>query len=133
MNQPLATLLALIAPPILIMAWIFIINRREVARIIRLQRERRRREAEVDQRRGSCYAVSTQPEQHTMTNEEFLQRETALLDRLPAELRQAVSYMAYERGHAYGHEEVLGHVSDLVENLSGPIDALIARVRQEAA
>jgi hypothetical protein len=66
-----------------------------------------------------------------MTADEFNAREAALLEHVPEELRSTISHMAYERGHAYGHEEVLGHVSDLVENLEPAIGRLIARIRQE--
>ena len=67
-----------------------------------------------------------------MTNEEFEVQETALLARLPVELRSAVSFNAWERGHAYGHEEVLGHVRDLVDMLEGPVGLLTQRLRSEA-
>jgi hypothetical protein len=67
-----------------------------------------------------------------MTPEEFNLREAELLVRLPEELRSAVGYMAYERGHAYGHEEVLGHVADMVSQLEQPVQELIARVQREA-
>ena len=45
----------------------------------------------------------------------------AELNKLPAEFRSAVSYAAYERGHAYGYEEILSHVRGYVEMLEEPI------------
>ena len=56
-----------------------------------------------------------------MTNEEFNQKEEELLNELPPEFRSAVSYHAYERGHAYGHSEVFIHVAELVNLLEKPI------------
>lgn len=54
-----------------------------------------------------------------------------LLAELPPELRSAVSYMAYERGHSAGFEEVLGILKNLVYELKGPIGDLITRIRSE--
>ena len=56
-----------------------------------------------------------------MTNEEFKRREEDLLRKLPPEFHAAVSYRAYELGHAYGHSEVLSHVGSLVDMLEEPI------------
>lgn len=64
-----------------------------------------------------------------MTHEEFERQEAELLARLPEELRPTISWMAYERGHAHGHEEVLGHVQQLVDDLEEPIKQLISRVK----
>jgi len=49
-----------------------------------------------------------------MTAEEFTQAEGQELAKLPEEFRAAVSWDAYERGHAYGYEEVLSYVKDTV-------------------
>lgn len=67
-----------------------------------------------------------------MTDEEFNEAEAQLLAGLPEELRSCISHMAYDRGHAYGREEVLGHVRELVYHLEAPIAELIERVTQEA-
>lgn len=56
-----------------------------------------------------------------MTNEEFNRREEDLLRKLPPEFHAAVSYHAYDQGHAYGHSEVLIHVGSLVDMLEKPI------------
>lgn len=49
-----------------------------------------------------------------MTDEEFNQLEAEELAKLPEEFRKEVSWMCYERGHAYGHAEVLCHVKNMV-------------------
>lgn len=66
-----------------------------------------------------------------MDHLEFNQQEAELLARLPEELRSTVSWIAYDRGHAYGHEEVLGHVREMVNELEEPIQKLIERVQRE--
>jgi hypothetical protein len=58
-----------------------------------------------------------------MTLDEFNTRQDEILARLPEELRPAVSHMAYERGHAYGYQEVLIHLEDLVAGLEAPVRA----------
>lgn len=50
-----------------------------------------------------------------MTAEEFTQAEGQELAKLPEEFRAAVSWDAYDRGHAYGYEEVLSHVRSTVD------------------
>lgn len=64
-----------------------------------------------------------------MTEEEFYSKEAEILERLPEELRPTISYMAYERGHAYGYEEVLGYVQSLVVDLEKPLYEYAARIR----
>ena len=59
----------------------------------------------------------------------FEQQEAELLARLPEELRPTISYMAYERGHEYGREEVLSHVRQMVDDLEKPVQQLINRVK----
>ena len=56
-----------------------------------------------------------------MTDKEFKQREEELLRKLPPEFHAAVSWRAYDQGHAYGHSEVLSHVGSLVDMLEEPI------------
>jgi hypothetical protein len=53
-----------------------------------------------------------------VTSEEFNAREAALLQAVPAEFHSALSYYAYDKGHAYGHEEVLIHLGELVDMLA---------------
>ena len=50
-----------------------------------------------------------------MTGEEFNVAEAEVLAKLPEEFRAAVSWDAYDRGHAYGYEEVLIYVKDIVD------------------
>lgn len=56
-----------------------------------------------------------------MTQEEFDAREKEILQELPEAFRSFVSYYAWEKGHAYGFEEVLSHERDLVSELKKPI------------
>ena len=56
-----------------------------------------------------------------MTEDEFTKEEEKILERLPVQFRAAVSYRAYEMGHAYGWDEVLLHLQELVEMLVEPI------------
>ena len=56
-----------------------------------------------------------------MDEKEFEQRQDEILKDIPQEFHSAVSWNAYERGHAYGHEEVLIHVQNLVDMLKEPI------------
>lgn len=74
--------------------------------------------------------LNSAPPPGRMTEEEFVQKQTDLLNILPYELRSAVSYYAYEKGHSGGREEILGHVQDLVEMLNLPLVALLARVKK---
>lgn len=66
-----------------------------------------------------------------MTQEDFEARESELLARLPEDFRSTISYMAYERGHAYGYNEVLGHVESLVYDLLPAIEAYTARITKK--
>lgn len=56
-----------------------------------------------------------------MNGENFEQRQDEILKEIPEEFHSAVSWHAYDRGHAYGHEEVLIHVQNLVDMLKDPI------------
>ncbi len=66
-----------------------------------------------------------------MTSEEYLEREERILSRVPEEFRSTLSCIAYERGHAYGYNEVLGHVYELVHDLLPAIEAFETRIRSE--
>ena len=52
-----------------------------------------------------------------MTDEEFDVQQNLLLERMPEQLRPVLSHMAYERGHAYGYEEVISILGNLVNDL----------------
>jgi hypothetical protein len=56
------------------------------------------------------------------------ERTKELLDQVPIEFRGALSYQAYQTGHAYGDEEILNHLTDLVEMIKGPIAKYTARI-----
>ena len=56
-----------------------------------------------------------------MTSDEFATEQTRLLKDIPKEFHAAMSYLAWEQGHSAGYEEVIGCLSDLVDNLAKPI------------
>ena len=57
-----------------------------------------------------------------MTNEEFYIKQTELLSKVPEIFRSTLSYMAYERGHSTGDEEILSYLSGLVSDLAPVIE-----------
>jgi len=63
-----------------------------------------------------------------MTEEEFNTRQIALLKDIPIEFRPCLSHMAWERGHAYGYEEVTSILSDFVSDMQAPISAFEKRI-----
>ena len=67
-----------------------------------------------------------------MTSEEYAIVEKEEFDdaNIPQEFRSAISYHAYEQGHAYGYNEVLIHLSDLIRALKDPIMAFEKRIRE---
>lgn len=63
-----------------------------------------------------------------MTTEEFSTKQSELLNRVPFEVRGALSYMAYDRGHSAGRENVIGILEDLVDTLERPLRDLENRL-----
>lgn len=63
-----------------------------------------------------------------MTPEEFAEKESELLSKIPQEFRGAVSYQAYEDGHSAGYEEVLIYVERYVGMLFEPIKKFESRI-----
>ena len=55
-------------------------------------------------------------------------KQDELLQRVPEELRGALSYMAYERGHSAGADEILGILEGLVSDLEKPLQKLVDRL-----
>lgn len=51
---------------------------------------------------------------------------------IPDEFQSALSYRAYETGHAYGYSECLIHLEDLASGLSQAIQEYTARITREA-
>ena len=51
------------------------------------------------------------------------------LDKLPEEFRSGVDYMAYERGHGYGQEEILVCLVGLVGDLLPMIEKFEKRIK----
>ena len=66
-----------------------------------------------------------------MTDVEYAKKEKELLTDIPEEFRSRLSYMAYERGHSAGHEEVVGVLCGLVNDLLEPIQKYGARMHSE--
>jgi hypothetical protein len=66
-----------------------------------------------------------------MTNEEFAKKQDELLDQVPKEFHGALSYMAYESGHARGHDEVLSHLIDYIDHLKDSIENFGTRKFEE--
>ena len=67
-----------------------------------------------------------------MTDQEFCKKQAEILEPIPQEFKSAISYHAYEQGHAYGNEEEIIHLSDLVDALLQPIQEFEKRIKTEA-
>jgi hypothetical protein len=63
-----------------------------------------------------------------MTQEEFDVKAEELLRDIPDEFRSILNYMAYERGHAYGYDEVLNILDELVYKFKEPIEQYTQRI-----
>ena len=66
-----------------------------------------------------------------MTHNEFINKKAEILKDIPKELHNALSGMAWERGHSAGYEEVINYLADLVNELKEPITQLETRIRKE--
>jgi hypothetical protein len=68
-----------------------------------------------------------------MTDEEYdaKQKEIFAEFNIPQELKGALSYMAYERGHSAGVEEQAIILRNLASDLSQPLQDLIARIKRD--
>jgi hypothetical protein len=65
-----------------------------------------------------------------MNEKQFRDKQKVLLSGIPEEFRGMVAYNAWDRGHSYGYDEVLIHVSNYVEDLKKPIAAFEARIKR---
>lgn len=65
-----------------------------------------------------------------MTLDEFNDRQDQILLALPEELRPVLSYMAYERSHAYGYQEVLNTLGGMVHDLRDAVLAYGSRMER---
>jgi len=68
-----------------------------------------------------------------MTDQEFNEKQDKILEHIPQEFKSAISYHAYEQGHSSGNEEIIIHLSDLVDALLQPIQEFEKRIRTEAS
>jgi hypothetical protein len=66
-----------------------------------------------------------------MTANEFATKEKELLSQIPKEFHSAISYLAYDVGHAYGYEEIFIHLQDYVSTLTEPIEKYGKRMLDE--
>lgn len=66
-----------------------------------------------------------------MTNQEFAELQENLFDEydIPQEFRGAISYKAWEDGHAYGYSEVISHLRDLIYMLEKPLKDFTKRIK----
>lgn len=67
-----------------------------------------------------------------MSEQEFVVKRDEYLERLPVEFRSRVGYMAWERGHSSGYEEVINILSEMVYQLEDPIREFETRIEFEA-
>lgn len=71
---------------------------------------------------------SFKPYPPRMTEKEFQDKQTELLQNIPEELHSAFSFMAWDQGHPAGYEAVTYHLQELVNNLSVPLAKLVQRL-----
>ncbi len=64
-----------------------------------------------------------------MTEQEFAAKQKELLQGIPPEFHGALSYYAWEEGHASGFEEVINHLQILVAELEQPIKVYTKRIK----
>lgn len=67
-----------------------------------------------------------------MTEHEYSEKLDNILSELPIEFRSMVNYYCWDKGHAYGYEEVLSYAEALTSELKEPIANFRARVVAEA-
>lgn len=67
------------------------------------------------------------------TDEDYSQHSQTMLKRVPEELRCAIAYMAYERGHSAGQAEIALILEGLVNDLEEPLKKLVERLSTKAA
>jgi hypothetical protein len=63
-----------------------------------------------------------------MTNDEYIKKSDEILLQVPIEFRSVLDYMAYEKGHAFGYDEVIGILEGLVNSLSPAIVEFETRI-----
>lgn len=50
-----------------------------------------------------------------MTESEFVDKQNKMLSNIPASFHSWLCSRAWDSGHAYGYEEVISHLSDLLD------------------
>jgi len=66
-----------------------------------------------------------------MNEQEFNDKQANILQPIPQEFRSAISHYAYEHGH-FGYNEIIIHLTDLVDAFLQPIQEFEKRIRTEA-
>ena len=56
--------------------------------------------------------------------------ESYILRNIPAEFHSALSYMAYEKGHAYGPSEIRLHLKELAGGLESSFEKYEKRIKE---
>ena len=67
-----------------------------------------------------------------MTEAEYSTKQAELLEQVPPEFWGAFGYMAWQRGHSSGHQEVLMILEDMIYELKDSIKNFEERVRRES-
>ena len=77
----------------------------------------------------TCNAYNQRPPPPPpMTEVEYLVEVEKLLIAIPQEFKETLAYMAYEKGHAYGYEEIICVLKNLISDLKPAIDKFQARL-----
>jgi len=66
-----------------------------------------------------------------MTKKEFETKQAELLSSIPKEFHKAMNHIAWEQGHAYGYNEVLLILNDMVYAFKEPCKEFENRIRKE--
>jgi hypothetical protein len=76
--------------------------------------------------------VSVTPTLARMTDEEYEAEKLRIVAAVPPEFQSKLAYMAYERGHSAGCEEIILILQALVDDLKPAIDAFAERLTSSA-
>lgn len=77
----------------------------------------------------TCNQFSPYPPR--MTAEVFTEKQAKLLKNIPPEFHSAFSGKAWQDGHAYGYEEIISALRDLVSDFQPAIQTFETRIRKE--
>jgi hypothetical protein len=66
-----------------------------------------------------------------LMEKEFQEKQCEMMQNIPAEFHNGIAYLAWEQGHAYGFEEVLLHLSDIIDAIEKPLEEYTKRILNE--